>query len=527
MFKTIFYFLVISGFCMSCARTDFYQKTALVNPNNAFTSTIKPDSAVVTVGKHYKKGSIHNLFFGKHYRELWATPVKLPVFRMDREFGGLKPVSLGGGFQTTSLTLEDKTGRPYVLRSLDKDPYKTLPPGLRKTFIVNVIRDQTSAGNPFAPLVIPPLSKAAGIFYSSPKIFYVAPNDSSFGNFGERILGKVMLLEEKFDGKEALTPQFGPATDLVDSEDVLHDYFDDNKHRLDQTLFARSRLFDILIGDWDRHEGQWQWAAYKSGDKYLYKPIPKDRDQTFYKFDDGIIPWIASSRVLIKKFQTFKKDYAYLPGWLFNARFIDARALNEVNRQEWQKQAEELKSSLTDAVIENAFTNLPKPIYQKNAAETISILKARRDKLPAVADKVYLLLAKEVLVSGSDEPEVFEVQRQPNGETVVKVFRKNETDKAPFYSRTFKPNETKKINLYGLGGNDDFKITGEAKRGIQLNVFGGEGEDELEDSSKIGGCKKPTIAYDTRRGMIIEPSKEVKKRLSSDVAVHAFDREGL
>ena len=168
MFKLPFSILLLAFVGFGCVRTNFFQKTALVEPA-AFTAQTQPDSALVTVGRHYKKSGLHNLFFGKHYRELWATPVSLPVFKMDRAFGGLKPVSLGGGFQTTSLTLKNKEGRPYVLRSIDKDPIKTLPPFLRKTFIVNVIRDQTSAGNPFASLVVPELSEAAAGLLHWPK----------------------------------------------------------------------------------------------------------------------------------------------------------------------------------------------------------------------------------------------------------------------------------------------------------------------------------------------------------------------
>lgn len=524
--KILSFLLVLAGLSFSCARSNFYQKTALVNPL-AFRQQPHPDSALVTVGKHYQKSGFHNLFFGKHYRNLWATEVTLPVFNMHEAAGGLTPVSMGGGFQTTSLSLKNKEGRPYVLRSIDKDPLKTLPPFLRNTFLINIIRDQTSAGNPFAPLVVPNLSEAAGVFYTHPKIYYVTENDTTFGKFGDRIKGKVMLLEEKYDGKEALTPMFGKATDLADSENVLEDHFEDSNHQIDQQLFARSRLFDILIGDWDRHEGQWQWAVYKSDKKVLYKPIPKDRDQVFYKFNDGIITWLASRPFAIRKFQTFKEDFGYLPGWMYNARFIDARALNEVTRKDWQRLAQEIKTNLTDDVISQAFINLPKPIYQNNAAATIKILKARRDKLPEAAEKIYLHLAEEVLVAGSDEAEVFEITRLASGETQVLAYQKADKTKTPFFNRTFRPSETEEINIYGLGGGDEFLIKGEARHGIMLHIYGGEGEDEVEDTSKVGGSGKKTVVHDTKRGVTINSTKEIKKNLKRDVAIHAFDREGL
>lgn len=527
--KFLAFFLLSLLFCFSCARKNFFQPTALTDPAQkaAIAAGNTPDSVEVTVGRHYKKGFFQRLFFGKHYRELWATPVKLPVYNMAEEKGGLKPVSLGGGFQTTSLTLKNNAERLYVLRSLDKDPQKTLPKSLRGTFLVNVLRDQTSAANPFAPVVLPTLSEAAGVFYTNPQLFYVTENDSSFGKFGPRILGKVMMLEEKFDGKENIVPAFGNATDLVDSEDLLENRYEKNNHHIDQQLFARSRLFDVLIGDWDRHEGQWQWAVYENGNESLYKPIPKDRDQAFYRFNDGIITWLASKGPVLKKFQTFHHHYGNMSGWLFNAQFIDARALNEVTREDWLQHAQTMKAALTDAVIEKAIAHFPKPVYQKQGPETIARLKSRRDKLPEAALKIYKILAKEVTVAGSDEKEKFVVKRLPSGETSVEVFRDEKNSSRRLYARVFKPAETKKIILHGLGGSDTFEFSGVSGKAIDVAVYGGEGEDELEDESKVKGWGKSIHVYDTKRGIIMEKTRETKKHLSRDVAVNAFDREGL
>jgi hypothetical protein len=516
-------------FLVSCARTDFYQKTALTETSDQqkIAAGTIPDSVTVTVGRHYDKNFLQTFFFGKHYRKLWATPVKLPVYKSKAEFGGLTPVSLGGGFQTTSLTLKDKNGSLYVLRSLDKDPQKTLPKSLRNTFLVNILRDQTSAANPFAPVVLPPLSQVAGIFYSTPKLVYVTETDSSSGKFSPRLAGKVMLLEEKFDGKETLTPAFGNAIDLKDSEDVLKKRFENNHHQIDQHLFARSRLFDVLIGDWDRHEGQWQWAVYKNGTDFLYKPIPKDRDQAFYRFNDGVITWLASKTPVLKKFQTFHHHYGNISGWLFNARFIDARALNEITREEWLQHAEEMKAALTDEIINQAFRNLPKPIYDQVGPETITKLKKRRNTLPEAAAEIYKILAKEVMVAGTDQEEKFVVTRLASGETLVEVFRTGKDEQKPFYSRTFKPKETRKIILHGLGSEDKFEIAGKAKKAIPLAVYGGEGEDELEDKSEIKSSGKSITVYDTTRGIIMEKTRETRKKLSRNVAVNAYDREGL
>jgi len=37
-----------------------------------------------------------------------------------------------------------------------------------------------------------------------------------------------------------------------------------NRHTVDQYQYLKSRLFDMLISDWDRHEDNWRWGVVKS-----------------------------------------------------------------------------------------------------------------------------------------------------------------------------------------------------------------------------------------------------------------------
>ncbi len=40
---------------------------------------------------------------------------------------------------------------------------------------------------------------------------------------------------------------------------MLEQLRSDNDNRVKPDAFAKARLFDMIIGDWDRHEGQWRW----------------------------------------------------------------------------------------------------------------------------------------------------------------------------------------------------------------------------------------------------------------------------
>ncbi len=93
---------------------------------------------------------------------------------------------------------------------------------------------------------------------------------------------------------------------MVNSEKLFEKYFSNSNHRVDESAYLKARLLDILIGDWDRHEDQWQWAVYEESGKTIYRPIPRDRDQAFSRMD-GVIPQMATQKWALRKIQGF--DY--------------------------------------------------------------------------------------------------------------------------------------------------------------------------------------------------------------------------
>ena len=47
--------------------------------------------AVVTPGADYAKSGIWTVFAGRHYRDLWTVPIRVPVLNLQRFAGGLTP----------------------------------------------------------------------------------------------------------------------------------------------------------------------------------------------------------------------------------------------------------------------------------------------------------------------------------------------------------------------------------------------------------------------------------------------------
>lgn len=527
-----FYLFVLFFLFSGCVKQHYFQEDALYPPDKS--SRLKPTPpgyVYAVIAPQYKRSKLHEIIWGKHYRAVWATPVPVPVIDISKVQGGLTPVQLGGGQQTTSLTLTDKAGRFFTLRTLDKDPSKALPLNLRQTFVANIMRDQTSAGNPYAAFTLPPLTKAIGIFYTNPQIYYVPKTNNGLGDFSGKFGGKVVMLEEKFKGNPALIPAFSQAAAIVDSEEMLNKRFLSHQYKVDQLAFAKARLFDVLIGDWDRHEGNWNWAVYadKKTGEILYKPVPKDRDQTYYRFDDGIMPWLVSRKFLVRKLKPFKHNIQDVGGLIYNARFLDEKFLNEVTQEEWLKIAGEIKAALTDEVLQKSIALFPDTINKLEGKKTLSKLKDRVNQLPQAAQEFYNLLAEDVTIIGSDEKERFVVKRLDDNTTSVKVLALSddepETSRIIYY-RVFKHDVTEEIKLHGLAEDDEFLLEGQVNKGIKINIIGGLGQDRVVDKSYVKGRSKKTYVFDTRLGNELELGKEAKNMTTKDVAVHAFDREG-
>ncbi|SMB99937.1 conserved hypothetical protein [Hymenobacter roseosalivarius DSM 11622] len=519
--------LLLLAFSTGCARENFFQPDARLDATSDPAAT---DSVLVTAGRHYQRGPVHNLLLGKHYRPVWATPVWVPVLNPATAVpGGLTPGKLGGGFQSTSMTVLGPDGREYALRSIDKDPFRTLPKIFRKTFALNLVRDATSAANPYGSFVVAPLAEAAGLLHTTPRPFYVRSDETGLGEESALFQGKLVLLEEKFEDKASLTPAFGKATDLLESDDLLRDRFADPAHRVDQVAFARARLFDLWIGDWDRHEGQWSWAAYPDANGITtYRPVPQDRDQAFFRFKDGIIPWIVSRPFLVGKFRTFRPEYESLEGMTQNSRFIDERFLNEVTAADFQRLATDLQTRLDDAVIADALKRFPPPVFAREGAYIQKSLQARRANLPTAANAFYRLLARHVTVVGTDQNERFVVRRLTDSTTAVTVYTlggKSDRDSV-FYNRVFRSDETQEITLHGLEGKDVFELSGEVRRGPRINIYGGPNSDKVTDSTQVRGLSKKTRYYDTHSDNELTKSKETRDKTEKGVKMHAYDREG-
>lgn len=276
--------------------------------------TVVPDS-------NYEASGLKKVFFGDLNRDLWTTPIKVPVLDIHYVYGGLQPIEKGGGQQTVSLKLMGGDGKKYKLRGIKKNAQFLVQKELRGTIAQDMVYDGIAGSHPYASVIVPKLLEAGQLYFSNPKLVYI-PKDSILGDFMDEFGGMFALLEVHPNKNMSDMSNFGNSKKIVNTEEAIKKMQKHQDHVVDVDFAVRNRLLDMLLGDWDRHDDQWRWATFKEDGKTLYRPIPRDRDQVFFKFD-GVVMSIANRKWLIRKFQPFAEDVRDIAGLNFNARYFD------------------------------------------------------------------------------------------------------------------------------------------------------------------------------------------------------------
>jgi len=439
-----------------------------IAPDTAKLPYITADSVTAAVNIGYNEvPGFKRWLDGNNYRTEWATPVKLKVFRINEEMGGFSKEGQGGGKQTTTLRLKDNSGKQWSLRSIVKDPEKVIPENFRNTLAQDMVTDILSASHPFAAPVVTSLAQKLHI--AAPDIrFYFVPNDTALGYYRPAFANTVVMMEERD------ASLYGEKT--TSTWDVFNDRLDKKKVAVDQTSFLKARLLDILIADFDRHYEQFKWGKREADGKKEYYAIPKDRDQAFFASDGVVMKLFAYSRMPFLK--GLRNDIPSINWYGFVARDIDNLFLNQLTQKDWEQTLSQFQASLADEDIENAVQQLPPEIYAVSGKEIAGKLKSRRDVLAHEGLTYYSFLAKNVNVPGSNSAEVFRVSKGEEGTTLTITKKGEEANET--YRRTFKEHETEEVRLYGLNGDDEFKIDEDVHTSIRFRVIGGKGNDSFD-----------------------------------------------
>ncbi|GMQ80793.1 MAG: hypothetical protein BMS9Abin05_0222 [Rhodothermia bacterium] len=442
----------------------------------------------------YLAGWLHRFFYGSKYREVWATPVEVDVLDLGEYAGGLTLIRGGGMGQSKTLHLQGANGRRYVFRPVNKEIL--LPEMFDRSIIQSVVQDlKVSAFHPAAALIVAPLSEALDILHVTPRL-YVMPDAPPLDSLSQLYAGMLGQLEERPDDETDRNPGFAGAKRVAGTDRLLEHLKESSYHRVDAAAVLKVRLFDILLGDRDRHFDQWRWARYDEGPLHIWRPVPRDRDEAFVG-NDGLIWSIV--RLFRHNVTGFGYEMESVRGVTELGWDFDRLVLAELAKPTWDSLATWIQSQLTDAIIEDAVRQLPPEYYEQGGDELIRILRHRRSLLSEISNEYYAFLSKEVEIDASDDSEDVMITHHDDGSVNVAVYRiqKDGTkENQPYIERRFYPDETREIRLYVGGGDDFVQVVGAVKHAITVRVIGAGGDDVFVDTTGTSG--KATRFYDYR-----------------------------
>lgn len=490
-------------------------------PQDEGIEAVKTEPVTATVVKssvygkeEVEKNALTKGILGRHYRSLYYVPIEVPVLNVDTLFGGLTPYRRGGGMATMSLHTEGGDGQLYQLRSVRKNPAQLLPSMLEKSFAADLTADVFTSVHPYAPLTLPLMQKKLGLLGADPYLYYV-PKQPGLGQFNTNFGGEMYWLEQRPDEDWSNTPYFGGSKKIISNSDMREELTKSWKVYADDNNYARARLFDFWIGDWDRHRDQWRWASFKEEDgRTRYVAVARDRDQVYSNYDGGLL---GAARIFVgeaRKFRPFTGKLDKAKWRAMNGKWNDRLFLNQITREEMLAEARTIVETITPEVIDEAMDKFPPEVkdFSLNQEKIGEKLKERITQLERFAGEYYDDLAEKVNVLGTEKDDVIRATGLENGDLHVEVFdaKKDGSADEQYYDRVFHRGETKEVVIYALDGDDKFELLGE-KSGIRLRLIGGTDGDMVVADGKL-----KAKAYDEKKGMELSGNTSRIKDLRND-----------
>ena len=449
--------------------------------------------------------------WGERFRSYYSTKVKAPNVMLDTLFGGLTPVRKGGGNQSKSLRLEDKNGAQYVMRALRKQALQYLQAVLFKDQYIEgqfddteteaLIRDVFTGAHPYAPFVVGDLADAIGMYHTNPVLYYV-PKQEALGKYNDNFGDELYMIEEHTSEGHSDQASFGFQDKLISTSDMMNKIHKDEDIVIDEAAYIKARLFDMLIGDWDRHQDQWRWIEFKEDGKKVYRPMPRDRDQAFSRMSDGFllgaaVKLIPTARLLRK----YSDDLEDVKGVNVEPYPLDMELITQSEKSVWDAAAKYIQKHITDEVVETAFLNIPEEVRDETITEVKNTLKARRSNLQKISDRYFELVNRYAVIKGTNKDDWFTVERLPNGKTKVTAYRiKKGEKKDMFHERTYSHKNTKEIWIYALDDDDTFEVFGEGDNLIKVRLIGGQNNDTYNITN---GNKVTYYDYKSKKNTVV------------------------
>jgi hypothetical protein len=488
-----------------------------------------PDSITTSIYSRFKtrKSNAYHFLWGKHYKDLYQKEITLKTALLDTLYGGLKPIGIEQYSTSRFLTLKNKQGSEYWLMPIKKDvedflqthsfQVKSENEPFQKTITQDFLEDYFTTIYPFAPLGIDYLSKSIGIHTLESELYYI-PKSKNFESFQNKMGDEIYMIFKKPNSFQKNEHSFGNPEFIIDTDDLLYTLQTEKDHQIDVDAYLKVRLFDMLIGDWDRNASHYRWAAKKSGIKTIYSPIPFHRDQAFAKYDGAILSVLKQFSAL-GQMHHYGKKTKNSSSFNSEAYTLDLALLSHVSEKEWLDAAIFIQSHLSNQIIDDAFMKMSLNDDSKENRQLKEIFKNRLKSLRKTALKHHRYLEKKVIVVGTKLDDTFHISRLDKKRTQITVYQGKALPQNIVFEKTFTKKRNKDIWIYGLEGNDSIYAEGQYSNHSKLKIMGGQGNDFYN----IDAGKKITV-YDFHENTNqIKASKHTKIHLTNDYEINGYD----
>jgi hypothetical protein len=448
--------------------------------------------------KELHHSALYKMFWGQHYRKDYTTEVQLKTALLDTLYGGLKPLRKGGGHQTSSLRLVDDKGREYTLRTAKKSALRFLQHFLFKTqyltediadtYFLELVQDYWTTANPYGSLTIAGLSDAIEIYHPNPRLYYI-PKQKALGIYNDEFGDDMYFIEEQANDGHGKTASFGFHDKIIGTDELLEKLDRKDEVKINEQLYIRSRLFDNIIGDFDRHHDQWRWTEEIKKDSILfYSPVPRDRDQAYSDFDGFMLGAITTLNPPLRFMQRYNSKYKSVRWFNDAGDDVDRVVLKNDTEEDWVREAKYIREHLTEADVSKAFGKYPEGLDKKKEARIKKALLGRIAGVEENARRLYRYLKSYVTITGTEKDDWFIITRQPDGITNVKAYRIKDGVKGTlFWDVDYNSAITKEIWIYGLADADVFEAVGDGNNPVRIKIIGGQDNDvyRLANNSNI------------------------------------------
>ena len=207
------------------------------------------------------------------------------------------------------------------------------------------------------------LSESLPWMNEPPARLVIMPDDPALGEYREDLAGRLGTFGEFPSAANGSHGGYLGATEILSSRDLWLKWME-APINIDVELFLRYRIFDLWIGNWDRHSKQWRWAYSPTTDNW--RPIAEDMDQVMADYRGTML---KMARWYFPKVLTLKDEISHIEGAGANGADIDRWLLVGLGYETFMETARSLQAELTDEVIESGLRQMPPEWYSVNGEQ--------------------------------------------------------------------------------------------------------------------------------------------------------------